>query len=365
MKRILTNWSILQQYFAEILGSCTQNERYQVNTILHMLQDEKLRLYFEFVYPIIISLETQNAFFQHEFTDPEDSYKELILYHKSVHARVYNHLGNPKHVSHVDFGSQFVESVTTYLRRSGPAMQTALTNEIDNIKIRCRDFLIELVKQLAMRLPENNRTVRDLSSFSVKRVLNQLEKVPFAQLPCRHLIPNGELHAVEEQYRRLTFNAWSEEDVFKHTDFTKITSSEFWAGLYNYRIDGTDEFPFRQLCSYVFSCFTIPLSSAQVERMFNLVTCVKTKYRNRMKMGTLESIVRIRAYMHQKKTCCNSYEIPAQMLNYFTSAIYITSNMSIDTGSTINTDRAQGESINDMAYRSDNDTNESMSDDDE
>ena len=247
-------------------------------------------------------------------------------------------------------------------------MQTSVRNEIANIKMRCKDFPVEMDNQLVMRLPENNRTVHDLSSFSVKRVLNQLEKVPFAQLPCRHLIPNGELHAVEEQYRRLTFNAWSEEDVFKHTDFTKITSSEFWAGLYNYRIDGTDEFPFRKLCSYVFSCFTIPLSSAQVERMFSLVTCVKTKYRNRMKIGTLESIVRIRAYMHQKKTCCNSYEIPQHMLNYFTSAIYTAPGMSNATGSAVSTDSVQGESINDMEYLCDNDTNtsdESMSDEDE
>ena len=45
-----------------------------------------------------------------------------------------------------------------------------------------------------------------------------------------------------------------------------------------------------------------------------------------MKTYTLQALVRIRAFMYQHGVCCNSFVIPNEMLDYFTSQIYRASN---------------------------------------
>jgi hypothetical protein len=51
---------------------------------------------------------------------------------------------------------------------------------------------------------------------------------------------------------------------------------------------------FQKLASFVLGRFTIAHSTAAVERTFSIVSCVKTKVRNRMVTETLESILRLK-----------------------------------------------------------------------
>jgi hypothetical protein len=50
---------------------------------------------------------------------------------------------------------------------------------------------------------------------------------------------------------------------------------------------------FQKLATFVLGRLTIAHSTAAVERTFSIVSCVKTKARNRMVIETLESVLRL------------------------------------------------------------------------
>ena len=55
----------------------------------------------------------------------------------------------------------------------------------------------------------------------------------------------------------------------------------------------SDDNIFRKLAEFVLGRLTIAHSTAAVERIFSVVSAVKTKYRNRMFVETLEAILRL------------------------------------------------------------------------
>jgi hypothetical protein len=49
---------------------------------------------------------------------------------------------------------------------------------------------------------------------------------------------------------------------------------------------------FSKLAIFVLGRLTVAHSTAAVERMFSIVSCIKTKQRNKLRTGTLEAILR-------------------------------------------------------------------------
>jgi hypothetical protein len=79
---------------------------------------------------------------------------------------------------------------------------------------------------------------------------------------------------------------------------------------------------FQKLANFVLGRPTIAHSTAVVERTFSIVSCFKSKLRNRMSTSTLEAILRCRTYLYNRGKCCKSLEVTAPMLSLFTSQIY-------------------------------------------
>ena len=86
---------------------------------------------------------------------------------------------------------------------------------------------------------------------------------------------------------------------------------------------GEKAYPFRELALYALDCFCLPISNAEVERVFSQMALVKTKLRNKMNTDTLSSILRIRQAVHLNG-CCTNFEPTPDMLALFTMAIYDT-----------------------------------------
>jgi hypothetical protein len=55
---------------------------------------------------------------------------------------------------------------------------------------------------------------------------------------------------------------------------------------------GSDGKLFSKLATFVLGRLTVAHSTAAVERMFSIVSCIKTKQRNQLRTGTLEAILR-------------------------------------------------------------------------
>jgi hypothetical protein len=170
------------------------------------------------------------------------------------------------------------------------------------------------------RLPESCDIFKGLSLLNPNFILSQTQKGKFEDLPFLHLAQTN-LDLIESQYRKINLVQWCEEDVFKANGIPTETL-QFWQGVLQHR-------SFQELSMYALTCFITPASNAIVERVFSLVTAIKTKPRNRTQTKLLDSIVRIRSYLLDNKICCKDFKCTPQMLSLHNSrTLYISDEQS-------------------------------------
>ena len=321
MMNILSNWEELIVYFTAFENSKERADtRYKARLLKDMLMDKTNLLYFHFALPIVNEFERVNALFQHSKMDPSNLNNELVTHHQSLKFRLYSSDGSPKSLENVDFGVKFQYEVQLYLQ-SKQNSEAAL-HEIQTIKTRCRDMLMEALYQVSERLPPQGNVFKDLSKLTPSAVLNQACRSNFSDLPFPHLKEGSD---IEEQYRKILHVDWSTE-MFKGN--IPQDAELFWAGVLKHD-------NFKGIARYALSCLTMPVSNATVERVFSLVTAIKTKPRNRMGIQMLDSILRIRSelLLNEKSNCCKDFEATSDMLTRFKSDIMYRPQISDESGS--------------------------------
>ena len=123
----------------------------------------------------------------------------MNVHYNSSKSRVYNHKNKILPLSSTQFGAKFLEQCL---------QQKSIIN-VDDVKARCQSMLIELVHQMELRLPDQY-IFSGLQALAPSKVLSQLERKPFNNLPFLHIM--GQAAATcEEQYRTILFYCWAEE----------------------------------------------------------------------------------------------------------------------------------------------------------
>lgn len=84
---------------------------------------------------------------------------------------------------------------------------------------------------------------------------------------------------------------------------------QFWTEVLTYK-DAAGNNPFKELAEFVFRLLILPLSNAEVERLFSQMNLVKTKIRNRIHSDMLNAILTIRASLKRSEKCCHNFDIP-------------------------------------------------------
>ena len=95
----------------------------------------------------------------------------------------------------------------------------------------------------------------------------------------------------------------------------------FWVAVRDFQ-RGKGPGPYTSLAEKVLSFLTIAHSTASVERIFSHVSFIKTKFRNRMKTKTLESLLVLRNYLCKRKLCCSSFMVTESMLEKMNTSMY-------------------------------------------
>jgi hypothetical protein len=144
---------------------------------------------------------------------------------------------------------------------------------------------------------------------------------PFAELPL-NLADQSNISEIESQWRKLLTIDWN--DVFGGN--VPTIREEFWSKAITIKNAQGDPVLY-DLSKFAMKLLTLPISNATVERVFSLVTSVKTKLRNRMGLELLSSIIRIKSVLDAKGHCCAKFELTMSMINY-NSSIY--KNVTID-----------------------------------
>lgn len=105
------------------------------------------------------------------------------------------------------------------------------------------------------------------------------------------------------QWENLTAIKWTE----------KLDTIAFWSEVAAYR-DAAGNNPFCDLTDFVFRLLVLPLSNAEIERVFSQMNLVKTKVRNRTQSLMLNSILTVRAGLKRQDCCCHDLPIPIEII---------------------------------------------------
>ena len=125
----------------------------------------------------------------------------------------------------------------------------------------------------------------------------------FSKLPFIHHA--GNVSKIEQQYRQKCFVSWKEEAPFK--DGLPVDNEDFSIGVLQHKA-------FKELATFVLTCLIASVSNAVAERIFFLVSSVKTKTRNRMQLNLLDTVLRVRAELLLSNKCCKDFTASPEIL---------------------------------------------------
>ena len=236
--------------------------------------------------------------------------------------------GQKKHLKDVDFGVTFTTICNGLIQHKGEYGRKQVTF----LQHRAWAFLLALVEETEKRLPANTDVFKQLRFFSPAVVF----KRQFGEMPFLGCLKPDQLEELEEQFREFKLVEWKAASPFSHLEEIPVDPIVFWRGVLDFShednnnqddtvvdVEGdVSDTPFKKLAKFVLGRYTLAHSTAAVERIFSVVACVKSKQRNRMKTGTLESIIRIRSYLSVRNKCCRSMEVNDLMLSLFKLSMY-------------------------------------------
>ena len=199
---------------------------------------------------------------------------------RSVMCGQNNDIDNPENhlpLGAIYYGTNFTLSVE----------EATIDREIVNqVKERCRNYLMELLREMRKRLPTNMEQLLSISSLSPSIVLGQakpkLQDLSFLSLY------DGNIAILEEQWNRMSVMQWP------HTD-DKDTEG-FWINI-AYHKDASGENDFEELGMFILSLLALPFSNASVEGTLSQMNILKSKLRNKMQQPMLEALLHIRSFM--------------------------------------------------------------------
>lgn len=297
--RVLSQWHELKLHFDM---SRTQERCYTAETLHAMFLDKENYVLLTFLKPILKEVQLVNKNFEAETQDPTKLFKDLMHLIDSLCSKVV-----------IPGKRVLVDTVIENYISPRPYLGYECEKELREnnfpvaieirIRERCTKFMVELVKQLRQRLPENVGVLQSMSMLSVTECLKPI-KPDIIELSKLLVGDNAEyLTQVDFQWKKLHHTKWTETANTLH----------FWTEVANYR-DSSGENPYKELSEVALSALSLPHSNADVERSFSHMNLIKTKLRNRMNLSTLSAIMSVRYGLKRNGKCCATYELPDEVV---------------------------------------------------
>jgi hypothetical protein len=101
----------------------------------------------------------------------------------------------------------------------------------------------------------------------------------------------------------------------KKAELTSFEIDEMWKRILNFK-DINDEKMFPTLELLVEAVLSLPHSNAEAERIFSIVTDVKSKKRNRLSNETISAICKVRSYFQSENINCINFEPDTRHLEF-------------------------------------------------
>lgn len=304
VSRIVDQWLELKTHFQI---SRNVEKCYTAETLYCMYSDDKNYAFLSFLKTVLQEVQRVNKLFECVSADPTKLIKEL----NQLITILTNKIVLPSH-HQLDIFKHKIEDYVDWNCYLGFKFETIIRNLKDNkhllqdeecaLRKRVINFVIALIEELKTRLPENLDIMNKVSYLSYDVALNH-NKPSLISLLKFFGKKDDEIDIIENKWRMLHLINWNA---------TKDTK-QFWYEVYNFK-DASNENPFKPLASFAVMLLTLPISNAEVERLFSQLNLIKTKIRNKLSVTTTNSILRIRYSLKQYNKCCHNYDIPNDII---------------------------------------------------
>ena len=323
-----TRWLVLADRIEKILGqydalkahfqiAYTKEKCFQAKTLSEMFSDEKNYLFLLFLFPTLKELRRLTKLFQSNSVDNFQIYSELEASFKSLAQRILKpsiiRSNTIEFLAEINLDTDFcllepdsVDLGSSFLKN---LEKSKLSNsEKMDIKIRGKAFLKEVFVGFQKRLSGTLTTMRNVSRFTFNNFVSSNLKAEDFLSP---FFPQdfSSLSQVEEKSKLL-----------KTVEFSENQTDSFWLAVHNYKGAGGN-FPFRPLSSGIIKMMCLPISNAEVERVFSQVSLVKNCRRSKLKLELLESILYCKFGLSKYNSSVADFKPPVEMLK-FDSTIY-------------------------------------------
>ncbi|XP_062972283.1 uncharacterized protein LOC134392146 [Elgaria multicarinata webbii] len=324
INRILSQYDTLRLHFQSV----KDNEKdYSAELLYQMYSEPVNRLYLVFLQPLVQEANRISKLFLLETVNPVKVITELVMFYQILLQRIVKPSAFPTWSSIMNYD---LRSKRNYLPLSEVNLGQVFLSElvdaklpsqiVEVIQMKCRDCVLELVNQIKIRLPPNVHHLESLSTLNPSVVLSPLRPA-FLTLSFLSLY-RGDHLKLEQQWRNLDTVSWT------NTEDSQI--EQFWVEVAKHTDEVGDK-DFVELGLFALALLTLPFSSAAVEGTVSQMNLIKHKLKNRLQDSLLENILRIRAYMHRNKICCNQFQPSKEMISLFSSEFYAVANSKDNT----------------------------------
>jgi len=345
VRTTLNQWECLKKHFNDVTsmvkGTKEMEKCYTARLLAEMYKDDTNFLYLVFLRPILKDVCDLNVQFQASNADISILYSELKVLLMSYANRIFRpsfmvprhnetSTHTPIYILHEDdiarvqraidnkdseFNCSLLALDTVDLGTEFEAECERRNLSPDTLKLlrtRCLGFLLKLLEELVERLPDNIAVIYKLRHF-----------FPFAGLPKEDEIPwelaepGCDKEAIRSQWRRL--RAMRVEEICNNKEVRD--SVEFWAHASRLR-NALNQRMFPDLSDFALRALSLPVSNAVVERVFSILSILKSKLRNKMKLNMLTALLRIRTFLSVRSICCENFVVTQEMFSRHNNNMY-------------------------------------------
>ena len=314
--RVIEYWSALQCFFNVAVF---EDKLKSADFILSELNNLYTKAYLLFLKYVLNFINSFNALFQsrkiliHSLTENSTKLlKQIGQNFLSVQALQDIETVNPS------CPRNFLPLGEVYL---GPESETLLKElpktGVDDIRKRCLEFYIVVVEEIQKRLPIKDPMFKEMTFLCPTVALGKDRNRPteLAHL-VKHFSKYIDVNDVAVEWRLLP-HFFSEDDTNK---MMAMDIDAMWDFIANAK-DFTDELKFSNIGKLAKLVLTLPHSNAEAERIFSIVSDVKTKKRNRIGDEALGAVAVVRSAFQAKGLDCCSFKVTSTHLSLHNSDV--------------------------------------------
>ncbi|XP_063229351.1 uncharacterized protein LOC134534752 isoform X2 [Bacillus rossius redtenbacheri] len=327
--RVLSQWPVLFSLFAE---AKSEDKNTVADIIFADLNNPYTKAYLQFLNFVLPTFNSFNKLFQsdkvliHCFANEAERFLRLLasnflkpelILGDSLFTCNAKHPSNILPLIDIKIGAAAEETISDLKTR----FDHDVSKDVEYFRLRCLQFHQVAFQETQKRVPLQQGCIRALNFLQPSNALGVDKSIQRANIELSPLIKKFESKidpiATKDEWDHMS-NYFSSEEK---TAFLNLPILEFWREI-EVCENFNAELQFKNIGKLARICLSLPHSNASVERIFSMVSDIKTKKRNKLFASTVASLVRVKLDMQNMKKACYEYPVTEKMLELFNENMY-------------------------------------------